>query len=42
MLIEKQYNSYINFMNLDMPKQALDSLAKAVAQYDKNIDSIAP
>jgi len=38
MLIEKQYNSYINFMNLDMPKQALDSLAKAVAQYDKNID----
>ncbi len=38
MLIEKQYSSYINFMNLDMPKQALDSLAKAVAQYDKNID----
>lgn len=38
MLVEKQYTSYINFMNLDMPKQALDSLAKAVAQYDKNID----
>lgn len=38
MRVEKQYNSYVNYAELDMPERALDSLLKAVKNYDKYVD----
>lgn len=37
MRLERQYSSYVNFMNLDMPKEALNSLIKGLAIYDEKI-----
>ncbi len=35
MFIEKQYQSYHNFVRLNMPVEALDSLIKGIARYQK-------
>ena len=35
MYIVKQYNSYLNFYNIDMKEEALDALIKGVDKYDK-------
>lgn len=38
MRVEKQYRSYVNYSLLDMPNDALNSLVKAVENYDKYVD----
>lgn len=38
MRVEKQYRSYVNYSLLDMPNEALDSLLKAVKNYDSYFD----
>jgi len=38
MRVEKQYHSYVNYNSLNMPNEALDSLVKAVGNYDKYFD----
>lgn len=38
MRVEKQYRSYVNYSLLDMQNEALDSLLKAVKNYDNYFD----
>lgn len=38
MRVEKQYRSYVNYSLMDMPNEALNSLVKAVENYDKYVD----
>ncbi len=38
MRVEKQYRSYVNYSLMDMPNEALNSLVKAVENYDKYLD----
>lgn len=35
MYVQKQYNSYLNYYNIEMKEEALDSLIKGIDKYDK-------
>lgn len=39
MRVEKQYRSYVNYSSLNMPNEALNSLVKAVENYDRYVDN---
>ncbi|MBO5228608.1 MAG: hypothetical protein J6B39_06425, partial [Lachnospiraceae bacterium] len=35
MYVQKQYNSYLSFYNIEMKEEALDALIKGIDKYDK-------